>query len=168
MATLFLARRVGAAGFSRHVAIKVVHGHLANDPHFIGMFVDEAMLPARIQHPNVVHIEELGEAGGTYFLAMEYVHGAALSALLGELSKLRRRLSTPLAVFIAMRVLEGLHAAHELRDERGQKLEVVHRDVSPQNVLLSASGHVKLIDFGIAKARGQSQRTKTGLLKGKL
>ena len=169
MATLFLARRVGAAGFSRHVAIKVVHPHLAEDQGFIRMFIDEALLSARIQHPNVVHVEELGEDNGTYFLAMEYVHGSALSTLLGSLAKLERRLSPDLAVWIAMRLADGLHAAHELRGEDGAYLGVVHRDVSPQNVILSMSGHVKLIDFGIAKASSSSaKKTETGSLKGKL
>ena len=169
MATLFLARRGGAAGFSRHVAIKVVHPHLAEDQGFIRMFIDEALLSARIQHPNVVHVEELGEDNGTYFLAMEYVHGSALSTLLGSLAKLERRLSPDLAVWIAMRLADGLHAAHELRGDAGEPLGVVHRDVSPQNVILSMTGHVKLIDFGIAKASSSSaKKTETGSLKGKL
>jgi serine/threonine-protein kinase len=168
MATLFLARRSGAAGFSRHVAVKVVHPHLAEDPSFIRMFVDEALLSARIQHPNVVHVEELGEQNGTYFLVMEYVHGSALSTMLGALARHDRRLSPELAVNIAMKVADGLDAAHELVDDKGQRLGVVHRDVSPQNVLLSATGHVKLIDFGIAKAAGQGRRTETGSLKGKV
>ncbi|MBX7194447.1 MAG: protein kinase [Sandaracinaceae bacterium] len=168
MATLFLARRSGVAGFSRHVAIKVVHPHLAEDPSFIRMFVDEALLSARIQHPNVVHVEELGEEKGTYFLVMEYVHGSALSTMLGTLARQDRRLAPELAVHIAMKVADGLDAAHELLDDKGQRLGVVHRDVSPQNVLLSATGHVKLIDFGIAKAAGQGRRTETGSLKGKV
>jgi serine/threonine protein kinase len=168
MATLFLARRTGAAGFSRHVAMKVVHPHLAADPAFTRMFIDEALLSARIQHPNVVHVEELGEDHGTYFLAMEYVHGSALSTLLGALARLERRLSPEIAVSVACQVLDGLHAAHELRDETGRPLSVVHRDVSPQNVLVSTSGHIKLIDFGIAKVAGQGKRTETGSLKGKI
>ncbi|MBN8611590.1 MAG: serine/threonine protein kinase [Deltaproteobacteria bacterium] len=168
MATLFLARRSGAAGFSRHVAVKVVHPHLAEDPSFIRMFVDEALLSARIHHPNVVHVEELGEEKGTYFLVMEYVHGSALSTMLGTLARQDRRLAPELAVHVAMKVADGLDAAHELLDDKGQRLGVVHRDVSPQNVLLSAAGHVKLIDFGIAKAAGQGRRTETGSLKGKV
>jgi serine/threonine protein kinase len=168
MATLFLARRSGAAGFARHVAIKVVHPHLASDPGFVRMFVEEAKLCAQIVHPNVVHVEELGEAAGTYFLVMEYVHGSALSTLLGALSRLERRFSPELAVWIAMRVADGLEAAHTLTDDRGRLLGVVHRDVSPQNVLVSSTGHIKLIDFGIAKATTSGKRTETGALKGKL
>ena len=168
MATLFLGRRVGAAGFAKLVAIKVVHPHLARDPQFGRMFVDEALISARIEHPNVVHVTELGEQNGAYFLVMEYVHGVSLSQLLAALSKRGRRLSPELAVYIAVRVAEGLHAAHETLGDDGLPLAVVHRDISPQNVLISARGHVKLIDFGIAKARGRVQQTTTTSLKGKI
>lgn len=168
MATLFLGRRQGAAGFAKLVAIKVVHPHLARDAQFGRMFVDEALISARIEHPNVVHVTELGEQNGAYFLVMEYVHGVSLSQLLSALSKRGRRLSPELAVHIAVRVAEGLHAAHETLGDDGHPLNVVHRDISPQNVLLSAHGHVKLIDFGIAKARGRVQQTTTTSLKGKI
>jgi serine/threonine-protein kinase len=168
MATLFLGRRTGAAGFSRHVAIKVVHPHLGRDSTFVRMFQDEAKLSEQIRHPNVVHVEELGKVDDTYFLVMEYVHGCSLSDLLRGLGRMGRRLSPDLAVWLAMEILEGLHAAHELKDEAGQLLEVVHRDVSPQNVLIAENGSVKVIDFGIAKALGRSQQTRTGALKGKL
>jgi serine/threonine-protein kinase len=168
MASLYLARRGGAAGFSRHVAIKVVHPHLAQDPTFVRMFLDEAFLSARIQHPNVVHVEELGEDAGTYFLAMEYVHGCALSQLLKQLAVRQRRLPPAVAVWIAIQMADGLHAAHETCGDDGQPLHVVHRDVSPQNVLLSYTGHVKVIDFGIAKARSRQKETTTKSLKGKL
>ena len=168
MATLFLGRRRGAAGFSRHVAIKVVHPHLASDRGFVRMFVEEALLSARIQHPNVVHVEELGEAQGTYFLVMEYVHGCAVSEVLRGLSRRGLRMRPEVAAAIAAQVASGLHAAHETRGENGELLGVVHRDVSPQNILLSSAGHVKLIDFGIAKAASGGQKTATGTLKGKL
>lgn len=168
MATLFLGRRSGAEGFSRHVAIKVVHEHLANDPMFVQMFVDEALLSAKIQHPNVVHVEELRELGGRHFLAMEYVHGCALSSLVGALRKRGRTVSPELATYIAVQVAEGLHAAHETKGSDGQPLGVVHRDVTPQNVLLAYRGHVKLIDFGVAKARGRAQQTTGASLKGKI
>gem|GEM_PF-1330339 len=169
MATLYLARRTGAAGFARHVAIKVVHPHLAKqNGSFVRMFLDEALLCARIHHPNVVHVEELGEADGVYFLVMEYVHGAALSQFMKALAERKRRLTPELAVSIAIQVADGLHAAHELRGEDGHSLGVVHRDVSPHNVLLSYAGHVKVIDFGIAKARSHVNETQTKSLKGKL
>ncbi|MDQ3036368.1 MAG: serine/threonine protein kinase, partial [Myxococcota bacterium] len=167
MATLFLARRVGAAGFRRHVAIKVVHEHLASDASFVRMFVDEALLQARIHHPNVVHVEEFGEDDGQHFLVMEYVHGCSLAQLMTALAKRDRRLTPEMATSIAIHVAAGLHAAHELRDEAGQLLGVVHRDVSPQNVLLAYEGHVKLIDFGVAKAKNR-ESTTGGSLKGKL
>lgn len=168
MATLWLARRVGPAGFSRPVAIKVIHEHLAEDPAFVEMFLDEARLAAQIAHPNVVRVEELGQHDRTYFMAMEWIRGAALSSLMSGLQKQRRALSPSLACAIAMEVAEGLHAAHEARDDHGAPLDVIHRDVSPQNILISVSGHVKLIDFGVAKARGRKQQSEAGELRGKL
>ncbi|MEM7609901.1 MAG: serine/threonine-protein kinase [Myxococcota bacterium] len=168
MASLYLARRKGAAGFSKPVAVKVVHPHLAREKKFIRMFLDEAQLAARIQHPNVVSVEELVEANGTYLMVMEYVHGCALFDLIKTLAEGRRRLSVDLVAWLGAQIADGLHAAHELRDDAGQLLNVVHRDVSPQNILLSAAGYPKLIDFGIAKSRAQSQATRTGVLRGKL
>jgi serine/threonine-protein kinase len=168
MATLFLARRVGPSGFARPVAIKVVHPHLAEVPEFVRMFLDEARLSACIQHPNVVHVEELGEAFGSYFLAMEYVHGDSLATLLSSLERVERRLPIECAVSIAAAAAAGLHAAHETTSEDGSPLGIVHRDVSPQNVLVSIDGYVKVIDFGIAKARGSATHTELGTLKGKL
>ena len=167
MASLFLARRLGAAGFTRDVAIKIVHPELASDHQFRAMFLDEALLLARIQHPNVGHVEELGEIEGTHFLVMEFVHGCSLAQLQRALIEKGRRLAPAFAVRIAMHVAEGLHAAHETCDEQGRRLDVVHRDVSPENILLAYAGHVKLIDFGIAKAYGRRHRTEDGLLKGK-
>jgi len=168
MATLFVGRRLGPAGFVRPVAIKVVHPHLASDRSFVEMFLDEARLSARIQHPNVVHVEELGEQNGVFYLAMEYVHGCSLSQFLRQLALGGRGMSPEIACAIAMKVADGLHAAHETADASGQLLGVVHRDISPQNVLLSYDGHVKLIDFGVAKARGRSQETDGVSMKGKL
>jgi len=167
MAALYLGRRSGAAGFAKHVAIKVVHSHLATDPSFVEMFLDEARLSARIEHPNCVHVHDLGESDGMYFLVMEYVQGCALSQFMTTLAEKDLKLSVPMSVFVAAGVAAGLHAAHELTDDQGEGLGVVHRDVSPQNVLVAYKGHVKLIDFGIAKARGRMQQTAAGLLKGK-
>jgi hypothetical protein len=167
MATLFLGKRVGEAGFSRLVAIKVIHPDLANDEQFRQMFLDEALLSSRIDHPNVVHVEELRQFEGSHFLTMEFVHGCSLSQLQRALLARGRRLAPAFATRIAMHVADGLHAAHETCDERGRPLSVVHRDVTPENILLAYGGHVKLIDFGIAKAYGRKHRTMDGLLKGK-
>ena len=119
MASLFLARRLGAAGFTRDVAIKIVHPELAGDAQFRAMFLDEALLSARIQHPNVGHVEELGEIDGTHFLVMEFVHGCSLAQLQRALIEKGRRLAPAFAVRIAMHVADGLHAAHETCDEQG-------------------------------------------------
>ncbi len=168
MATLFLGKRTGAAGFSRHVAIKFVHEHLASDATFVRMFVDEALLSSKIHHPNVVHVEELKKVNGRYFLVMEYVHGCSLGQLMSTLGKRQRTMRPELAAYVAVKVAEGLHAAHTATDSDGMPLGVVHRDVSPQNVLLAYKGHVKLIDFGVAKAEGRAQQTTGGSLKGKI
>jgi serine/threonine protein kinase len=167
MATLFLARQSGAAGFTRDVAIKIVNPELATDSQFRAMFLDEARISSRISHPNVVHVEELGEFAGSHYLVMEYVHGCSLSQLQRQLVGRARRLAPAFAARIAVHVAEALHAAHETRGQDGLPLNVVHRDVSPENILLAYAGHVKLIDFGIAKAYGRRHKTQDGLLKGK-
>ncbi|MEZ4338910.1 MAG: serine/threonine-protein kinase [Sandaracinaceae bacterium] len=166
MASLYLGRQAGAAGFRKHVAIKVVHEHLAEDESFVRMFLDEARISARIEHPNVVHVHGMGEQDGEYFLVMEYVPGCALSTLLRELSKANVRLSPVVASWIAIQVARGLQAAHDLVDDEGQSLGVVHRDVSPKNILIAYKGYVKLIDFGIAKAADSGNQTSAGVMKG--
>jgi serine/threonine-protein kinase len=167
MATLYLAARQGAAGFSRPVAIKMIHPHLADDPECERMFVEEARMLARIVHPNVVHVEELIEHEGSLHLVMEYVEGCSLGQLSSALTGTGRRFVPDVAAYIAMQVASGLHAAHEARGENGEPLGIVHRDVSPQNVLVARQGHVKLIDFGIAKVRS-GDRSTTGSLRGKI
>ena len=168
MATLFLGRRVGPAGFERTVAIKVIHGEHASDPQFRKMFLDEARLSARIQHPNVVHVEELGEEGGELYLVMELIAGVTLADLLQGLVARRAPLPIDVAIAIAAQVADGLHGAHEATDEHGHSLGLVHRDISPQNVLLGSRGHVKVIDFGVAKAAGRLAESVVGSVKGKL
>ena len=169
MANLYLGQRQGPAGFSRHVVIKAVKGHLSSHADFIRMFLDEGRIAARIQHPNVVRIEELGEDDGRYYLVMEYVHGAAMSEVLAALARRERRFTAEAAVAIIAAAAAGLHAAHETVNERGEPLHVIHRDVSPQNILMGALGEVKIIDFGIAKARDRLHVTDaSGGLKGKL
>jgi serine/threonine protein kinase len=165
MATLYRARRRGAAGFARDVAIKVVHPHLAANPAFLRMFVEEAHLAVRIHHPNVVQVEELGAEGGNLYLVMELIRGCSLAELMEALVTRGQRLPLLQTMRLGIQVAEGLHAAHETRDDSGTLLGVVHRDVTPQNVLVSEKGYAKVIDFGIAKAMGRD-RTRTGTLKG--
>lgn len=167
MATLYLARREGAAGFYKPVVIKVIHHQYARDKNFIRMFLNEAMLSTRMQHPNLVRIDELGEVHGTYFIAMEYIPGKSLNETCRSLVRLGRKISIEIAVAIAMQVADGLHSAHESRDDNGAFLELVHRDVSPSNIILEHNGHVKLIDFGIARARSSIEQTASGVIKGK-
>ncbi len=167
MGVLYLARRSGTSGFSRPVAIKVIHDHLAANKRFCRMFIDEAKLSARIDDPNVVRVEEFGQSEGRYYLVMEYVHGASLAQ---TIAVLRKRGGIPIehAVAIAMQIASGLHGAHEATDEDGTPLGIVHRDVSPHNVIVSFKGYVRVIDFGIAKAKQVGGQTKTGSLRGKL
>ena len=167
MGVLYLARRIGPAGFSRPVAIKVIHDHLALNKRFCRMFIDEAKLSARIDDPNVVRVDEFAQADGRYYLVMEYVHGASLAQ---TIAVLRKRGGIPIeqAVAIAIQMASGLHGAHQATDEEGAALGIVHRDVSPHNVLVSYKGSVRIIDFGIAKARQVGGQTKTGSLRGKL
>ncbi len=154
---------------NRIFAIKVVHSHFLDDEDLVQMFQDEASLSLRISHPNVVHVEEVGEDGGMHYLAMEYVHGCSVAQLLQALIRRRRRMSPELAVYIAMQVAEALDAAHELHGDHGEPLNVVHRDVSPQNILLSHTGELRLIDFGIAKSRARMHHSATGSsIRGKL
>ncbi len=155
MAQLYLARREGAAGFKRPVALKVIHPHLAKQPEFVKMFVDEATLSAKVHDPNVVHVEDLGQSSGGPFLAMEYVHGTALANVLRAARVQGRRLKQTFLAHVVAQVASGLHAAHETTDESGRPLGIVHRDVSPQNVLIAFKGHIKVIDFGVAKAVDQ-------------
>ena len=168
MATVHFGRLVGAAGFARAVAIKRLHPQFARDPEFVRMFLDEARLAARVTHPNVVQTIDLVEATNEVFLVMEYVRGMALSALVRLLRHKGERVPTAVALGIVVGVLEGLHAAHEAKDDMGERLDLVHRDVSPQNVLVGTDGIARLIDFGVAKAAGRSQATRDGQLKGKI
>jgi serine/threonine protein kinase len=168
MAMLYLARRRGVGGFSRLVALKTVHTHLADDAGINRLFLQEARIAASVSHPNVVNVEEVGESDGNYFMAMEYVHGVSLAELLVSLQKKRLRMSAKLCVWVAAHVAEALHAAHEATGENGVPLHIVHRDVSPQNVLIGHNGHVKLIDFGIAKSQRVSRHATGGAVLGKL
>ncbi len=168
MASVHLGRLIGPVGFNRTVAIKRLHPHLARDPVFVSMFVDEARLAARIHHTNVVSTLDVVTADGELFLVMEYVQGESLAGLL-ERSAARREPPPPEIIgTIVAGVLHGLHAAHEAKDENGNPLAIVHRDVSPQNIMVGADGVARVFDFGIAKAAVRIQATQEGQLKGKL
>ena len=167
MAVVHLGRLLGSVGFARTVAIKRVHAHLAHDRDFVAMFVDEAHLAARIHHPNVVPTLDVVVDGGEVLLVMEYVHGESLSNLT-RLAHAESRLPLRVGSAILTGVLHGLHAAHEARSEQGELLGLVHRDVSPQNVLVGVDGAARVLDFGVAKASGRLQTTREGRVKGKL
>ena len=174
MATVHLGRLLGPVGFSRTVAIKRLHAHYAGDPEFVAMFVEEARLAARIRNPHVVPTLDVVSSGGEVFLVMEYVHGESLARLTrgarNPQTTLPERVRVPPAIAstIIAGVLQGLHAAHEASDERGEPLGIVHRDVSPQNVLVGKDGQARLLDFGVAKAAGRAQTTQQGTIKGKI
>jgi serine/threonine-protein kinase len=168
MATVFLARLSGMGGFQKFVAIKRLHPHLAGEREFVEMFLDEARLAAGIHHPNVVSILEVGASERGYYLAMEYVEGDTLARLLARAATSGQRLPRPVSLKIVLDTLTGLHAAHELKDEMGQPTELVHRDVSPQNVLVGLDGICRITDFGVARAASRLSATRVGQLKGKI
>src|SRR5262249_41816754 len=169
MAELYKAKRTGVEGFQKIVAIKKILPHLADDEAFVTMFADEAKLAAQLNHPNIIHIYDLGkiQAGG-YFIAMEYVDGRDLRAIETSASELGVPFPVPLAVYVASKVASALDYAHRRRDAESNDLNIVHRDVSPQNILISYEGDIKLCDFGIAKATSKASRTQSGALKGKI
>lgn len=170
MATVHLARFRGAVGFARAVAVKRVHKHLANNPAVAASFANEARTASRVHHPNVVRLLDVVAKNGEVLLVLEYVSGESLAGALAACSKRSARVPLPIVSRILCDVLEGLHAAHEAVGEDGEPLEIVHRDVSPQNVLLGADGVARVLDFGIAKALANTQEptTKDGVLKGKV
>ncbi len=168
MATVFLARLSGMGGFQRFVAIKRLHPHLAKENEFVEMFLDEARLAAGIHHPNVVPILEVGASEHGYYLIMEYIEGDTLARLLARAATSSQKLPVKIGARIAVDMLHGLHAAHELRDENDEPTELVHRDVSPQNILVGVDGSSRITDFGVARAASRLSATRVGQLKGKL
>jgi len=169
MASVYIARAQGVAGFERLVAIKVLHPHLAYEQEFISMFLDEARLAARIRHMNVVPTLDISDSPGDgYFLVMEYIEGNHLGALLGRAAKQGERLPRPFVCRVLIDMLQGLGAAHRLTDENGRPLKLVHRDVSPHNILVGTDGIARLTDFGVAKADVRMASTRAGQFKGKL
>ncbi len=169
MASVYIARAQGVAGFERLVAIKVLHPHLAYEQEFISMFLDEARLAARIRHTNVVPTLDISDSPGDgYFLVMEYIEGDHLGALLGQAARAGDRLPRPFVCRVLIDALQGLGAAHRLADENGRPLKLVHRDVSPHNILVGTDGIARLTDFGVAKADVRMASTRAGQFKGKL
>lgn len=169
MASVHVARLAGPSGFEKLVAVKRIHPHLADDPRFVSMFLDEARLASRIQHPNVCQILDFGESEGESFIAMELLSGAPLVDLVrnARRSDMLGDRYPALCVRRIADACEGLHAAHELKDRGGRPLGVVHRDVSPQNLFVTRDGCVKVVDFGVAASRDQLHHTATGEIKGK-
>jgi serine/threonine-protein kinase len=168
MATVHLGRVLGAGKFARTVAIKRLHEQYAGDPDFARMFLDEAEVVARVRHPNVVPTLDLIEEEGELFIVMEFIDGVTLKHLLRAADKNGERVPWNVALTIMDGVLRGLHAAHEARNEHGERLGLVHRDVSPDNILVGTDGFARVFDFGIAKALGQAHTTQDGHVKGKV
>ncbi|HTV22066.1 MAG TPA: protein kinase [Polyangiaceae bacterium] len=169
MATIHLGRLVGPVGFSRTVAIKTLHPQFAKDPEFVEMFLEEARLASRIQHPNVISTVDVATAEGEVFLVMEYVAGESLAKLVRSALKKGDPMPVDIAVSILAGMLHGLHATHEAKNEQLEPMHIVHRDVSPQNVLVGLDGIARIFDFGVAKAAAmRSQSTSDGQMKGKL
>ncbi len=168
MATVHLGRLLGPVGFSRTVAIKRLHPQYAKDPDFSSMFIDEARLAARIRHPNVVATLDVVAMEQELLLVMDYVQGESLSRLLRTARNRQELVPLRILTTTLAGILHGLHAAHEAKTERGERLEIVHRDVSPQNILVGSDGVARVLDFGVAKAAVRMQSTREGQIKGKL
>jgi serine/threonine protein kinase len=172
MADVLLGRADGTdshiAGFERHVVVKRIRSEHAKDKRFIQMFLDEARLAATLHHQNVVQVHDIGEVNGEYFFAMEYLHGEDLRKILGAVSKLKTHIPLANVIAIISAAAAGLHYAHERRGNDKKRLDIVHRDVSPSNIIVGYDGSVKVVDFGIAKARMRGMETRTGTLKGKV
>ena len=168
MADVFLAVARGPMGFNKLAVVKRLRSNLAGDPSFRNMFLDEARLAARLNHPNVIHTYEVGEQDGVYFIAMEYLEGQSLNKVIREAVKREEVLDQGFCARIAADALAGLQHAHELNDYDGKPLGIIHRDVSPHNIFVTYDGHTKLVDFGIAKEALSSTETEVGVLKGKV
>jgi serine/threonine protein kinase/Tfp pilus assembly protein PilF len=167
MAEVFLAKTEGPAGFSKKVALKRILPTLTDSEEFVGMFLDEARLAAELSHPNVVQVFDFGQADGTYFLAMEFLNGEDAGRVIRAARKQSKPIPPSVAAWIAAEAGAGLHYAHRFEDDAGTHLNLIHRDVSPSNIVVTFQGAVKVLDFGIAKSASQVQRTQSGMMKGK-
>src|SRR4051812_20698693 len=167
MAEVFRAESTGLQGFRKQVAIKRVLPHLSEKKNFISMFLDEARLSAQLSHSNCVQVFDIGVGDNAYFIVMEFVDGANLKSIAESLKKQGREFPVSCAAFIALEICKGLSYAHEMRDPSGNELHLVHRDMSPPNVLITKHGEIKIVDFGLAKANSQLERSEPGIIKGK-
>ncbi len=168
MGEIFTAVRVGIGNFRKPVALKLLLTHLAEEDHIIDMFLGEALIAARMNHPNIVQVYDVGHESGRYYMAMELVRGIAMWSFIGAMARKGQRMPASLISYIGRELCEGLNYAHELKDDEGHSLNVIHRDVTPANILLTEDGRAKLTDFGIAKARDVVTKTYPGTVKGTL
>src|SRR5262245_667565 len=168
MAEIFLARQAGLEGFEKTIVIKRIRPHLSKQASFVKMFLNEAKLAAQLNHPNIVQIYDLGKIGESYFIAMEYIFGRDMRRIIPKADSLGIPFPMVYALKIASSVCEGLYYAHQKVDLYGNPLNIVHRDVTPENIFVSFDGTVKVLDFGIAKAANQIEQTRAGEIKGKL
>ena len=168
MAEVYRAKQTGADNFERPVAIKRILPHIARDPNFIAMFQAEAKLAVQLQHGNICQIYQLGRHEDSFYIALEYVDGRDVGAILDLHQKQGKPIPLPQASYIIARVCEGLDYAHNKKSSQGEPLNIIHRDISPPNLLISYEGEIKLIDFGLAKAVGSSVQTQAGIIKGNL
>jgi eukaryotic-like serine/threonine-protein kinase len=168
MAELYLARAVGIAGFERYVVLKRIMAEHARNHRFVTMFLDEARLAAQLHHPNIAQVYDIGRVSDSYFFTMEYVHGENVRDLLQRVAALKRQIPFEVSLTVIAGAAAGLHYAHDKRGINRQPLGIVHRDVSPSNLMVAYEGAVKLVDFGIAKASHRMTETRSGAVKGKV
>jgi serine/threonine protein kinase len=168
MAEVFRAKRTGVEGFEKVVAVKRILSHLSDNKEFVDMFIDEAKMVAGLAHPNVAQIFDLGKHDKNYWIAMEYVHGRDLRTIIRRAQERGLKIPLDISTYVVSKVCAALEYAHRKKDDKGQPMLIVHRDISPQNILISFEGDVKLTDFGIAKAASKASTTDKGALRGKL
>ena len=168
MAEIFRAKTFGAAGFEKEFAVKLILPSLVDDDEFVEMFINEAKIAVKLYHANIVQVFDLGEIETQYYIAMEYVHGKDLLDVLARCAEMDIHIPLHIVLFVTMEMLKGLDFAHRARDPYGEDLNIIHRDISPSNILISYAGDVKVGDFGVAKAAHQRQLTESGTLKGKV
>ena len=167
MAEIYLARSEGESGFEKYMALKMIHPHLSADRHFVQMLIEEAKITVYLNHSNIGHVFDLGRIDDTYYIAMEYVDGADLYRVMRNITERDVQMSPEISAYIMHEVCAGLDYAHRCRDQVGNPLRIIHRDISPQNILVSRAGEIKVVDFGIAKAALRVKQTEVGVIKGK-